>query len=133
MLPYTTSAIHPPRPAPSHAPTGLIFDVMRFSVHDGPGIRTTVFFKGCPLECWWCHNPEGLSPTPEIVYLPEKCVLCGDCVAACPNHAIAWNARPVRDPHICQKCGNCAAVCPAEATQIIGRRVTVERNRGPDQ
>lgn len=107
-------------------PKGLVFDVMRFSLHDGPGIRTAVFLKGCPLRCWWCHNPEGLSPEPEVIYLPDRCVLCGDCVAACPNHAIAWRSRPVRDLQVCRKCGNCASGCPAEATQLIGRWLSVD-------
>jgi pyruvate formate lyase activating enzyme len=114
-------------PEPELTPKGLIFDVMRFSVHDGPGIRTTVFFKGCPLECWWCHNPEGLRSKPEVVYVSDRCVGCGDCVGACPNHAISWNDHPVRDPHLCQLEGCCAAVCPSAATQIIGRWFTVEQ------
>lgn len=110
------------------APRGLIFDVMRFSLHDGPGIRTTVFFKGCPLDCWWCHNPEGLSSEPEILYFAERCVRCGDCVAACPHHAIAWNDnRPVHDANLCEKCGRCASVCPAEATQMVGRWLTIDQ------
>jgi len=125
-IPCTDVLSAPARIETDSKPKGLIFDVMRFSVHDGPGIRTTVFFKGCPLECWWCHNPEGLSPEPEVVYVPDKCVLCGDCVAACPNHAIAWRDRPVRDPQVCKKCGDCAAVCPAEATQMIGRWIGVD-------
>jgi pyruvate formate lyase activating enzyme len=106
---------------------GLIFDVMRFSLHDGPGIRTTVFFKGCPLECWWCHNPEGLSAEPEVVYLVERCIRCGDCVAACPHGAITWHDLPTRDAQACEKCGSCVAVCPTGATQMIGRWVTVEQ------
>jgi pyruvate formate lyase activating enzyme len=106
---------------------GLVFNVMRFSLHDGPGIRTTVFFKGCPLDCWWCHNPEGLRPEPEVVYFADRCLGCGDCVAVCPNQAITWNGRPVRDAQICQTSGECAAVCPAQATQIVGHWVTVEQ------
>lgn len=115
------------RTPPPAQPRGLIFDVMRFSLHDGPGIRTTVFFKGCPLDCWWCHNPEGLSSEPEIIYFAERCVRCGDCVAACPHHAIAWNDdRPVHDANLCEKSAKCAEVCPAEATQMVGRWVTVD-------
>jgi pyruvate formate lyase activating enzyme len=115
---------------------GLIFDVMRFSLHDGPGIRSTVFLKGCPLNCWWCHNPEGLSPEPEVIYVADRCLRCGDCVAACPHHAITWDNRPLRDRQICQKCGHCAAICPAEATQVIGRWVTagqIAEEVGKDQ
>lgn len=106
---------------------GLIFDVMRFSLHDGPGIRTTVFLKGCPLGCWWCHNPEGLASEPEVVYVEERCVRTGECVAACPHHAITWHDGPFRDASICQKCGTCAAACPTGATQMIGRWVTVQQ------
>ena len=68
--------------------SGLIFDIRKFSIRDGPGIRTTVFFKGCPLSCWWCHNPESQSPQPELVYHASRCLRCGECVAACPNQAI---------------------------------------------
>lgn len=118
----TKSRIEPGRGA-----LGLIFDVMRFSLHDGPGIRTTVFFKGCPLECWWCHNPEGISSELEVIYFADRCVRCGDCVAACPHHAITWDDRPVHNAQLCQKYGECAAVCPAEATQMAGRWVTVEQ------
>ena len=124
---YTKSSGVPDQNVAGSDLKGLIFDVMRFSLHDGPGIRTTVFFKGCPLECWWCHNPEGLSSEREVVYLEGRCVRCGDCVTACPHHAISWTDRPVRDDAVCQKCGTCAATCPSEATQIIGRWVTVDQ------
>ena len=66
--------------------TGRVFEIKRFAVHDGHGIRTTFFFKGCPLKCVWCHNPEGISKEPEIAYLDRKCVKCGECVAVCPNN-----------------------------------------------
>jgi pyruvate formate lyase activating enzyme len=106
---------------------GLVFDVMRFALRDGPGIRTTVFLKGCPLTCWWCHNPEGLRCEQEVIYFADRCVRCGDCLASCPHHAITWNGGPVHDPDLCEKSGRCAAVCPAEATQMTGRWMT------PDQ
>jgi pyruvate formate lyase activating enzyme len=124
-IPCSNLASAPDRTHPDSAPKGLVFNVMRFSIHDGPGIRTAVFLKGCPLRCWWCHNPEGLSPEPELVYLPDRCILCGDCVAACPHHAIAWHSRPVRDQQLCRVCGTCATTCPAEATQLIGRWLSV--------
>ena len=68
--------------------SGVIFHIMRFSLHDGPGIRTAVFFKGCPLSCWWCHNPESQNSEPEVLYSADRCRLCGDCAAACPHGAI---------------------------------------------
>jgi pyruvate formate lyase activating enzyme len=106
---------------------GLIFDVMRFSLHDGPGIRTAVFLKGCPLDCWWCHNPEGLRSERELIYFADRCVRCGDCVTACPHHAISWNGGPVHNLEVCEKTGKCAAACPAGATQMVGRWVTVDQ------
>jgi pyruvate formate lyase activating enzyme len=115
------------RTTPRSELRGLVFDVMRFALHDGPGIRTTVFLKGCPLGCWWCHNPEGLSSEQEVIYFAGRCARCGDCVAACPHQAITWNDGPVHDPNLCEKSGRCAAVCPAEATEMVGRWVT------PDQ
>lgn len=127
-MPVTVETVAQSTPRDPHAwAHGLIFDVMRFSLHDGPGIRTTVFFKGCPLDCWWCHNPEGLSSEPEVIYFADRCVRCGDCVAACPHHAIHWDGRPVHDPALCQKAGACAAVCPADATQMLGRWMSVEQ------
>ena len=105
---------------------GHIFDIKKFAVHDGPGIRTTIFFKGCPLSCLWCHNPEGISPDQEIMVFPERCLAgCRDCVGACPKKAIVKKGRRiVLDRNICDGCGLCAAVCPAEALQMAGRRVT---------
>jgi pyruvate formate lyase activating enzyme len=91
--------------------TAVVFNIMRFSTQDGPGIRTTVFFKGCPLSCWWCHNPESQRLQPELLYLEERCRHCGDCVTACPQHAI----EQVEGTEVCQ----------AEARQIAGRRLTV--------
>ena len=105
--------------------TAVIFNIMRFSTQDGPGIRTTVFFKGCPLSCWWCHNPESQRLQPEVLYLEERCRHCGDCVTACPQHAIAQVEGTVRTSALCRRCGQCTEVCQAEARQIAGRRLTV--------
>ncbi|MGN1121146.1 MAG: glycyl-radical enzyme activating protein [Eubacteriales bacterium] len=107
--------------------TAIIFDIKRFAVHDGDGIRTTVFFKGCRLACRWCHNPEGLRFVPETALFAHKCVLCGACAAVCPTGA----HRIEKGKHLferkkCTACGKCAAVCPAQALTVYGRRVTVE-------
>lgn len=106
-------------------PSGLIFNIMRFSVHDGPGIRTTVFFKGCPLSCCWCHNPESQSFGASLMYFPERCRLCGDCMAACPHGAIGRVNGVVTVSDACRLCGTCAETCRAEARQLAGRRMTL--------
>jgi pyruvate formate lyase activating enzyme len=106
--------------------TGTIFDIRKYSIHDGPGIRTTVFFKGCPLHCWWCHNPESISPAVEMIYRENRCIRCGACVAACEHGAISWNGDgPVTDSEICERCGNCTLICYSEARERIGREMTV--------
>jgi pyruvate-formate lyase-activating enzyme len=68
---------------------GIIFDVKKYSIHDGPGTRTTAHLKGCPLSCWWCHNPESQAMRPAVLFRPERCIACGSCIEACPNHAIS--------------------------------------------
>lgn len=109
----------------SVGPTGVIFNVMRFSVHDGPGIRTTVFLKGCPLRCAWCHNPEGQSFEPGVMLFAERCRHCGDCVPVCPNHGIADPAGGLHVPDKCDACGTCVEACLAGARELVGRHVTV--------
>jgi len=107
--------------------TGRVFDVQKFSIHDGPGIRTTVFFKGCPLSCWWCHNPESRGREPFVHYEADHCLGCGECVTACPEGALAFGEEGiVTDPALCQVCGVCADTCPAEARRLIGREVELE-------
>lgn len=102
----------------------MIFNILRFSLHDGPGIRTTVFLKGCPLRCWWCHNPESQSFEPEVMYYQERCRLCGDCIAACPHGALSLDGGiAVSDD--CEACGTCVEVCRANARLLAGRRMTV--------
>ena len=105
-----------------------IFEIKQFAVHDGPGIRTTVFFKGCPLRCPWCHNPEGLSPAPQLAFYAHKCHACGACVAACPHgaHRITKGTHEFLREH-CVSCGTCAAFCPQKALTSYGKRVTVEQ------
>ncbi len=107
------------------APRGLIFDVQRFSVHDGPGIRTTVFFKGCPLRCAWCQNPESLRPHPEVAFYADRCRELGQCLAVCPHDALRpATERVVRDR--CDACELCAAACPHGAFEVVGRRVSAQ-------
>lgn len=107
--------------------TGLIFNIQRFSIHDGPGIRTTVFYKGCPLRCFWCHNPEGLKGQPEVQYFPQRCIGCGACVEACEHGAHLLSEGEHRyDRQVCVTCGKCIAECCSEALQIAGRQMTVE-------
>lgn len=106
--------------------SGVIFDIQRFSVHDGPGIRTTVFLKGCSLRCFWCHNPEGLRAQPEIQFEPERCIGCGECVQMCAHDAqhLARGERSY-DRDACTVCGQCVDYCYAGGLSVVGRRVTV--------
>lgn len=106
---------------------GLIFDIKRFAVHDGPGIRTTIFLKGCPLSCWWCHNPEGLSNSQEIIYYDYKCMNCDKCINICQQNALEEkNNKIVRNHKICTSCGNCVEICPTASQQIIGQKISAE-------
>ncbi|MGE4490533.1 MAG: glycyl-radical enzyme activating protein, partial [Kiritimatiellales bacterium] len=106
--------------------TGFIFNVQRFSLHDGPGIRTTVFFKGCPLHCLWCHNPESIDFDMEIGWEPRRCVLCGACIEACPAkcHHVDEKGLHVFDRQTCTQCGRCAKVCMSQALTVVGHRRT---------
>lgn len=102
---------------------GMVFDIRRFSVHDGPGIRTTVFLKGCPLRCRWCHNPESFEPNPTLFFYRQRCLGCGVCVQSCPRQAII--APGIISAKRCRRCGHCAAICPAKALVLIGKRLTI--------
>lgn len=105
--------------------TGTIFDIERCSLHDGPGVRTTVFLKGCPLSCKWCHNPESQLPTPQLSFSADKCTLCGKCSSICPSvHRLSGTTHKV-DYSKCTACGKCAHICPSKALKLIGRRVIV--------
>ena len=105
--------------------SALIFNIMRFATHDGPGIRTTIFLKGCPLSCMWCHNPEGQSFGSQLLYYGERCRRCLDCVTACPSHAIQEADGAIETSEACDYCGECVEGCVAEARQIAGHRYTV--------
>ncbi len=104
--------------------TGNVFEIKRFAVHDGDGIRTTVFLKGCPLKCVWCHNPEGISLNPQMALLSNKCALCGRCAAVCKNHIIGDNH--IIDRQRCTNCGKCVESCPVGAIILYGSQMTSE-------
>jgi len=107
--------------------SGVVFDLQRFSVHDGPGIRSLVFFKGCPLRCKWCSNPESLRRAPEILLDSAKCIGCRACVTACANGAVRVEGDTVHyDRSKCRACGLCAEACYAEARVLKGSVVSVE-------
>ena len=108
----------------SEMQTGIIFDVKRFAVHDGTGLRTTLFLKGCPLRCPWCQNPEGLSREPVLWYHPGECLRCGSCVRDCDAGALTLDDRIHADTSKCTLCGDCQAICPAAAIEILGRRIS---------
>jgi pyruvate formate lyase activating enzyme len=104
--------------------TGIVFDIQRFCIHDGPGIRTMVFFKGCALRCRWCQNPEGLNPQVEISFTRERCVGCRECAKVCPLGAIMLEKIGRIDRGLCDRCGKCVEVCCAAALQVVGRAYT---------
>jgi len=107
--------------------TGRVFNIQRFSIHDGPGIRTTVFLKGCPLACVWCHNPESIQPEPELALFPAKCIRCGHCFEVCETGARRLEGGEARyDKARCRVCGKCAQVCYAEAIVLEGREVAAD-------
>lgn len=105
----------------------ILFNIQHFSLHDGPGIRTVLFFKGCPLDCIWCHNPEGKSPQKTLSFLNERCVFCGKCVSVCPNevHEIKDGEHKILRQH-CIKCGKCTEVCDFGALEMFGKEYTVD-------
>jgi pyruvate formate lyase activating enzyme len=110
---------------------GTVFNIQRFSLHDGAGIRTLVFFKGCPLACKWCSNPEGQSYSPELAYKVAKCIgagECGLCTRACKHEAVRMDdqGRARIERNLCDNCGECAGVCPSKALEILGKPISVD-------
>ncbi len=107
---------------------GIIFSIDRFVAEDGPGLRTSVFFKGCPLKCIWCHSPQSISDKPQLVFYSNRCIGCGSCVKVCPQNAqivseierrVLWDK--------CDDCGKCAEICPSKASEMVGDWLTVEQ------
>jgi pyruvate formate lyase activating enzyme len=113
--------------ASGHELTGLVFNIQKFSIQDGPGIRTTVFMKGCSLRCPWCSNPEGMGTAPEIMPSEHKCIACKKCMEACAPGAISFRAdiREI-DWELCSQCLACAEVCPSRALEVVGKYRTVD-------
>jgi len=109
--------------------TGRVFDIRRFSINDGPGIRTTVFLKGCPLDCWWCHNPESQDSQPELMVRESRCIHCGACLETCQHGAIQMNqdGDVTWLPDNCALCSDCVEACLAGAREIVGKLITVDK------
>ena len=104
----------------------LLFDIKRYAINDGPGIRTTLFMKGCPLRCVWCHNPESWSPRPQILYKQSKCIGCQTCVEACPQHLLQLTSNGIVMGAGCTLCDKCVEECPTTALEQCGREWTME-------
>ena len=104
-----------------------IFNIQHFSLYDGPGIRTVVFFKGCPLNCAWCHNPESKSAKSELAYHSKNCIFCSKCVLVCPNnvHTVSDNTHEI-DRTLCTSCGKCAKACDWSALELLGKEYSID-------
>jgi pyruvate formate lyase activating enzyme len=120
--------LHDNAPQPASKGGGVVFNIMRYSVADGPGLRTTVFLKGCPLHCPWCHNPESQARRPQPIHRLSRCLGCEDCLDACPQLAISPGPEGyVTDPKLCVLCGECVEACPTGARDILGRVMSLEQ------
>ena len=97
---------------------GQIFNIQKYSIHDGPGIRTTVFLKGCPLSCIWCHNPESQSPEQQLLVYDKRCIGCGKCLGACIYGGVKLEGKQAFITEACRACGRCVEVCPQKALRI---------------
>ena len=105
----------------------MVFDVKRYTLHDGPGIRVTIHLKGCPLSCLWCHNPEGRLPMPQVLFRGERCIACGACINACPKGAISLSRGAfLTDVNLCLGIGACVDVCPSGARELCGKETSVD-------
>ena len=105
-----------------------ILEIQRMSTEDGPGIRTTVFFKGCSLKCAWCHNPESISQTPQTQWIGSKCIGCKTCIETCPDHALTFTEDGIIiDREVCQSCGECVEACPSTAMELLGEAWEVQQ------
>lgn len=106
---------------------GVVFNIQKYSIHDGPGIRTTVFLKGCPLKCWWCHNPESQKIEGQLMFLANKCIVCRDCEKVCPTGAISFSNKGFNyDSSKCKLCEKCSEACPSEALEFAGKKLSQE-------
>ncbi|MCL0295970.1 glycyl radical diol dehydratase-activating enzyme GrpN, partial [Escherichia coli] len=104
---------------------GVIFNIQRYSLHDGPGIRTIPFFKGCPLSCKWCSNPESQRHSPELLFKKNDCIRCGKCIDACPQQALSTTNAWFINRDRCIQCGKCTEICPTRALEMKGKRMSV--------
>ncbi len=102
-----------------------VTEIQRFCMHDGPGVRTTVFLKGCPLRCAWCHNPETQKAHEELLFYPSRCILCGACVVACPNMVHRIEEQHIVERDRCVRCAICASVCPSKALEMCGKELSI--------